>query len=142
MIDKAELRGIPAFVDLPDDQLDWFLSHAEEIRVPAGETYVRQGDPAEWMFVVLEGQVQWRGEFGGETVMIAGKQGDVTGVLPFSRMKQFTVNGRAVTDLRLLKFPAALFPQLVSKMPELTTRLVALMSDRIRELTRTRARTQ
>ena len=102
----------------------------------AGETYVRQGEPAEWMFVILEGQVQWRGEFGGETVVISGKQGDVTGVLPFSRMKQFTVNGRAVTDLRILRFPASLFPELVQKMPELTTRLVALMSDRIRELTR------
>src|SRR6202035_1494400 len=62
--------------------------------------------------------------------------GDVTGVLPFSRMKQFAVTGRAVTDGRILKFPASLFPELVQKMPELTTRLVGLMSDRIREATR------
>ncbi len=33
-------------------------------------------------------------------------------------------------------FPAAQFPELVQKMPELTTRLVGLMSDRIRETTR------
>ena len=62
--------------------------------------------------------------------------GDVTGVLPFSRMKQFTVNGRAVIDSRALRFPAAKFPELVQKMPELTQRLVGLMSDRIRETTR------
>jgi len=136
MVDKAELRGVSAFADLPDDQLDWFLGHSQEVRVATGETYVRQGDSADWMFVILEGQVQWRGEFGGETVVISGKQGDVTGVLPFSRMKQFTVTGRAVTDVRILRFPASLFPELVQRMPELTTRLVALMSDRIRELTR------
>ena len=136
MVDKAELRGVAAFADLPDDQLDWFLGHSQEVHVATGETYVRQGDPADWMFVILEGQVQWRGEFGGETVVISGKQGDVTGVLPFSRMKQFTVTGRAVTDVRILRFPASLFPELVQRMPELTTRLVALMSDRIRELTR------
>ena len=35
-----------------------------------------------------------------------------------------------------MRFPAALFPQLVQKMPELATRLVGLMSDRIREATR------
>ena len=64
------------------------------------------------------------------------KPGDVTGVLPFSRMKQFTVTGRAVTEARVLRFPAALFPELVQKMPELTKRLVGLMSDRIREATR------
>src|SRR5205807_10388485 len=98
--------------------------------------YARQGDPADAMFVILEGQFQWRGKSGSETVMLSSKPGDVTGVLPFSRMKQFTVSGRAVTDGRILKFPASLFSELVQKMPELTTRLVGLMSDRIREATR------
>src|SRR2546425_11297052 len=51
-------------------------------------------------------------------------------------MKQFTVSGRAVTDGRVLRFPASLFSELVQKMPELTTRLVGMMSDRIREATR------
>src|SRR5580765_5035945 len=136
MVEKSELRGVQAFSDLPEDQLDWFLSHAEEIHVVAGETYVRQGDPANWMFVILEGQFQWRGEFAGETIVFSAKAGDVTGVLPFSRMTEFTVTGGAVTDGRVLKFPASLFPELIQKMPELTTRLVALMSDRIRETTR------
>jgi signal transduction histidine kinase len=136
MIDKSELRRVPAFADLPDDQIAWFLSQSQETHVAAGETYVRQGDPADWMFVILEGQFQWRGEFAGETIVFSAKAGDVTGVLPFSRMKEFTVTGRAVTDGRVLKFPASLFPELIQKMPELTTRLVALMSDRIRETTR------
>src|SRR5712664_3312051 len=136
MIDKSELLRVPAFADLPEEQIAWFLDHSQEIHLTAGETYVRQGDPADSMFVILEGQYQWRGEFGGETVVLAGKAGDVTGVLPFSRMKQFTVTGRAVTDGRVLKFPTSLFSELVQKMPELTTRLVGLMSDRIREATR------
>src|SRR2546421_5670764 len=136
MIDKSELIRVPAFADLPDDQITWFLAQTQEVHLKAGDTYVRQGDPADWMFVILEGQFQWRGEFGGETIVLPGKPGDGTGVLPFSRMKQFTVTGRAVTDGRVLKFPAALFPELVQKMPELTTRLVAVMSDRIREATR------
>ena len=136
MIDKAELRRVPPFADLPDEQIAWFLSQSEEMHLKAGDTYVRQGDPADWMFVILEGQFQWRGEFGGETVVLSGKPGDVTGVLPFSRMKQFTVSGRAMTDGRVLKFPVSLFSELVQKMPELTSRLVGLMSDRIREATR------
>src|ERR1700730_5507037 len=136
MVEKSELLRVPAFADLPDDQIAWFLDNSQEIRVVAGDIYVRQGDPADSMFVILEGQFQWRGEIGGDTVMVPGKPGDVTGVLPFSRMKQFTVTGRAVTDGRVLRFPAALFPELVQKMPELTTRLVGMMSDRIREFTR------
>jgi signal transduction histidine kinase len=62
--------------------------------------------------------------------------GSVTGILPFSRMKNFTLGGRAVSDAHLLRFPASLFPELVQKSPELATRLVGLMSDRIRETTR------
>lgn len=136
MVDKAELLRIPAFADLPEDQIVWFLEHAEELHVKAGTTYARQGDPADAMFVVLEGQIQSRGEFGGETVVFSTNAGDVTGILPFSRMKQFPLEARATTDVRILRFPATLFPELVQKMPELTKRLVGLMADRIRETTR------
>jgi signal transduction histidine kinase len=136
MVSAAELRRVAAFSDLPDNQIDWFLRHAEEILLQAGENFVNQGDPATWLFVLLEGVFQWRGEFGGDTVVLPAKAGEVNGVYPFSRMKKFTVGGRALTEGRLLRFPASLFPELVQKMPELTTSLVAMMSDRIREGTR------
>src|SRR5579862_9813173 len=136
MVDKSELLRVPAFADLPEDQITWFLGHAEELRLTAGNTYFRQGDPADAMFVVIEGQIQARGEIGGETVMFSAKPGDVTGVLPFSRMKQFPLDARAAVDSTVLRFPSSLFPELVQKMPELTKRLVGLMSDRIRETTR------
>jgi len=136
MVDKTELRRVTEFADLPDDQLDWFLSQSQEMHLKAGEMYSRQGDPADAMFVILEGHLQGRGELNGETVVFDLEPGDVTGVLPFSRMKQFTVGQRAETDSRALRFPASLFPDLIQRMPELTKRLVGLMSDRIREVTR------
>ncbi len=136
MVEKAELLRVPAFADLPDDQIAWFLSQSQELHVKSGDTYTSQGDPADAMFVNLDGQLEARGEFGGETVVISIKPGSVTGVLPFSRMKQYTVSVCAITESRLLRFPAAMFPELVQKMPELTQRLVGIMSDRIREATR------
>jgi signal transduction histidine kinase len=136
MVDKSELLGVPAFADLPDDQIEWFLSQSKELQYKAGDTYSRQGDPADARFVILEGQIEMRGDLSGEPIMISLKSGEVTGALPFSRMKQFTVTGRAITDSRILQFPAARFPELVQKMPELTKRLVGLMADRIRETTR------
>ena len=136
MVEKSELLRVPVFADSPDDQIAWFISQSQELHLKAGESYSRQGDPADAMFVLLEGQLQGRGELGGETIIFSLKPGDVTGLLPFSRMKQFTVSGRAETDSRALRFPASLFPDLVQKMPELTKRLVGLMSDRIRETTR------
>jgi signal transduction histidine kinase len=136
MVEKSELLRFPTFADLPDDQIDWFISQSKELNLKAGDSYLQQGAPADAMFVILEGHLQVRGELNGETVAFDLEPGDVTGVLPFSRMKQFSVGGRAVTDSRALRFPASLFPELVQKMPELTKRLVGLMSDRIREVTR------
>jgi signal transduction histidine kinase len=136
MTEKSELLGVPAFADLPDDQIAWFISNSQEMNLSAGDTAFRQGDPADAMYVVLDGQLQVRGDLGGETVVLPLTPGAVSGVLPFSRMKQFTVGARALTDSRVLRFPVSLFPDLVQKMPELAQRLVGLMSDRIRETTR------
>jgi signal transduction histidine kinase len=137
MVETSELlHRIPAFDGLPDDQIAWFLSQSKELHLKQGDSYARQGEPADAMFVLLEGEFQWRGELAGESFVLEIHAGEITGILPFSRMKQFTLSGRAMTEARILRFPAALFPQLVQKMPELATRLVGLMSDRIREATR------
>src|ERR1700685_1902592 len=136
MVTNSELRGVPVFAGLPDDQISWFISQSGEMPLKAGEQYFRESDPADAMFVVLEGQIQVRGELGGETMVFVLNPGAVTGVLPFSRMKQFTVGGRARTAALVLRSPSVHFPELVHKMPELTERLVGLMSDRIRETTR------
>jgi len=136
MVEKSELVRVPAFADLPDEQIAWFISQAQVLKLRPGDVYARQGDPADAMFVILEGEFQWRGELGGQPVVFSSKPGDITGALPFSRMKQFTVSGSAVTDGRALRFPASRFPDLVQRMPELAKHLVGLMSDRVRETTR------
>ena len=136
MVTPQELLRFPAFADLPEDQIAWFLSQSSEISLRAGEVYAKQGDPPEAMFVLLEGEFEWRGEFNGETIILPLNVGDVTGALPFSRMKQYTVSGRSVSGGRILRFPASKFPELAGKIPELVKRLVGIMTDRVREATR------
>src|SRR3974390_853486 len=137
MVDSSELlQRVPVFAGLPEDLLAWFLSRAQELQLEAGEVYAKQGDPADAMFVLVEGEFQWRGEFAGETLVRDLKEGEITGVLPFSRMKQYSLSGRATTRGRVLRFPASLFLELLQRRPEPATRRVRLMSDRIREATR------
>ncbi len=134
-VTREELRTVAIFHDLPDEQLDWFLEHATEVRVQPGEIYVRAGEPADRMMVVLEGELQGRLEGANENVFTT-HAGAVTGVLPYSRMKVFPANIRAVQPSRALTFPAAEFNDLLSYLPELGRRLVATMVDRTREATR------
>jgi len=138
--DRVEaLRRVHVFADLPDDQLQWFADNCEEHRFAAGEPLFRKGDPADRMVVYLEGEAHaYWDEADHDVVYIAraGEQStEVTGMLPFSRMTEFTVTGYAVTDVRLLWFPVRLFPEMMLRMPVLTQRLVAIMSDRVREST-------
>jgi signal transduction histidine kinase len=136
MTEIAELLRVPAFAGLPEDQIEWFLGQAEELRFKTGDALITGGEPADALFVLLEGQLQARGEIGGETVIINIDPGQVTGRLPFSRMKTFTFSARALTDCRILRFPESKYQDLVQKMPELTQRLVGMMTDRVREMTR------
>ena len=121
MIQKTDLLHVPVFADLPNDQIAWFLSQCQEQIVKPGDTYIHAGDPAENMFVILEGEFQARGEINGEAFAFPVKAGEVTGLLPFSRMKKTPVTGRAMTNGRLLRFSSSHFPELVQKMPEEAT---------------------
>ena len=133
----ADLRKVAAFADQHQDDLEWFVSQSGELRTPVGEITVKEGSPAEAMFVILEGELRARREMGpaGSPVYTA-HAGDVTGVLPFSRMKTYSVTVRAVLPMRTLAFPASKFPELFQRMPELSRRLVGLLTDRVRNVTR------
>src|SRR5205823_10656289 len=76
----ADLRKVAAFADQHQDDLEWFVSQSGELRTPVGEITVKEGSPAEAMFVILEGELRARREMGpaGSPVYTA-HAGDVTG---------------------------------------------------------------
>lgn len=133
-----ELRRIvPVFSDLPQEHLEWFVSNCEEARFAPGEVVFKEGTPAEYMTVFLEGRVYSRRESeGANSPSFIAKKGDVTGLLPYSRMTKVSVTGRAEEPVRLLWFPATLFQEMLHRMPLLGQRLVGILTDRVRETTR------
>ena len=134
------LRRVHVFADLPEDQLQWFADQTEDLRLVPGDVLFRKGAPADTMAIYLEGEVRaYRDDQAHDGYVYIGRAGEpnteVSGMLPFSRMKTWSATGRAVTDMRLLQFPVSLFPELLQRMPELVQRLVGLMSDRVRDVT-------
>ena len=128
------LRRVEAFHGLPDTQLQWFLERCEERRVSAGEVTSHIGDPADYMIVMLEGELQGHNrESGVDSFVFLIQQGTVAGVLPFSRMKQFMATVRAVRDTRMLLFHRDHFPALYVEVPDLVPKLVGILTDRVRE---------
>jgi signal transduction histidine kinase len=133
----AQLRKIPAFADQEQADLEWFVAQSDERRVAVGEITVKEDTPADTMFVMFEGEMRARRENGPQDgPVFTARAGDITGVLPFSRMKTFGVTGRAVLPIHSLAFPSAKFPELFHRMPEFSQRLVGLLTDRVRNVTR------
>ncbi len=133
-----KLRKVKAFADLSTEDIDWFLSRAEVMRAEPGDVVLREGDPAETMYVILEGELRARREIaGGDSMVFASRAGDVTGILPFSRMKAYSVTARALTSMLALGFHTKNFPDLIQRMPGLAQKLIGLLTDRVRDFTRT-----
>ena len=133
----AEISVFDTFRGLADEDLEWFVEQCELTQYSPGDVIVKEGEPAQYMIVVLQGEFTGRVEAtGGDGPVFHIKTGAVTGLLPYSRMKQMTVTTRADTDLRILKFPSQKFPQMLQRMPLLGERLVGMLTDRVREFTR------
>jgi signal transduction histidine kinase len=128
-----ELRKIAVFSDLPADQLGWLASKVEEVRLAAGEIIFRPGDPAVWLTVILEGEIQFQRTGDPDGPIYSAAAGQVTGYLPYSRLTHVAGTARAVLPTRLLRLHKDNFPEMLRRIPEMGQRLVGVMADRIRE---------
>jgi signal transduction histidine kinase len=134
---EAALRRTEIFSDLREDQLQWFAETAEEIRLAPGEILLHEGDPADALFVLLEGEGRGRRENGGgDGAGFVWRAGQVVGMLPFSRMTHFPLTARATTPSWLLRLHKDKFPEMLNRIPELLPRLIGVLADRIREYSR------
>jgi len=134
---NEDLRTVPVFADLPAEDLDWLAAQMTRIDLAPGEIFIREGSPADRMMVLFDGEMRLRVESGGADAVTRVFRGPmVGGMLPYSRMTHVPATFRAVTQARGATFPADRFPELLARLPVLGPRLVALLSDRIRDFTR------
>ena len=134
MITADDLRTIDVFHDQPADALEWLASVATERSVAAGTVPFKRGSVADTMFCVLEGAFQIFTVQGPKRTLFATvRVGEISGMLPFSRMETFSGEGVAVEDSRIADVHQRHFPEMLNRMPEVGKRLVARMTDRVRE---------
>jgi signal transduction histidine kinase len=124
--DPEELRRTFLFERFSEEQLRWLSEHSGVVTVPAGERFVREGEPAEALWVLLDGQFELiRTLAGRETVTAGGAApGTWIGWLPiFPDPSQVT--GRTVRESRLLTIPRDSVRQLLDGGFPVTTHLMA-----------------
>ena len=118
-----------------EDRL-WLARHGEEYVANAGDILFEEGAPAERMILILRGEIHVRRQHGGPMALFIGRTGQITGLLPFSRMKASGGQGFAISDVWALLIPKSLFPEMLQAIPSMAQRVVSMLLDRVREVTR------
>lgn len=136
-----ELRNIREFADLTDNDLEWLASRMTESVFEPGEAAVQEGQPADRMFVLLEGEIRSQPSKPDMPVFVARAPG-ITGMLPYSRMRHFPSAISATVRTRVAMFPAELFHEMLDRLPVLRPRLIGVLTDRVRRSTQLQDRTE
>lgn len=132
----AAIDRIVPLQGLPFEDRLWLARHGEEYVANAGDVLFEEGTPAERMILILKGEIHVRRKSGGPMALFIGRSGQMTGVLPFSRMKTFGGQGFAVSDVWALVISKSVFPEMLAAIPSMTQRVVSTLLDRVREVTR------
>ena len=81
----AFLRNAPVLAELSDDLLNRLATRAREVQIPAGKWVMREGEPADSMFVLRSGRLEVIDEGPPESLIRILRRGDVVGELALLR---------------------------------------------------------
>lgn len=132
----AALERIGPLNGLTLDERLWIAQHGREVVANAGDVLFEEGAPAEQMVLILKGEIHVRRQHGGPMALFIGRAGQMTGLLPFSRMVSYGGQGFAISPVSCLLVHRSEFPEMLQVIPSMAQRCVAVLLDRAREVTR------
>ena len=132
----AALRSITQLTGLADSEYRWLAEHGKERIGETGALIFREGEPACNMHFLLKGEIYVRRRHAGPVALFIGRAGQMTGKMPFSRMKGYGGDGSTNGPVWVLDIHENLFPAMLEAIPSMGQRCVSIMLDRVREITR------
>jgi signal transduction histidine kinase len=132
----AALCKVEALDGLTDQEYLWIAQHGVERKVGPGTMLFREGDPPTGMNILLAGEIHVRRNQSGNLSLFIARVGQLSGLLPYSRMKGYGGNGYSVGYAWSLDIPKAKFPEMLAAIPSMTQRCVSVLLNRVREVTR------
>ena len=113
----AALDRIGPLHGLPLEDRLWLARHGQEFVANTGDVLFEEGALAERMMLILKGEIHVRRQHGGPMALFIGRAGQMTGLLPFSRMKSYGGQGFAVSPVWALFLHKSLFPEMLRPFP-------------------------
>jgi signal transduction histidine kinase len=125
-----------ALGEAPAFEQRWIVEHGEFVEIPRGGFYIRRGERADFLWIILTGHLAIYVDRGlGPRRVLEWRAGDVGGHMPYSRLVNSPGDVIALEPSELLVVNRGYFPDLVRECPTVTTTLVHVMLDRARAFT-------
>ena len=136
------LKRVAPLNGLTDEEYEWLARNGNQRHAAAGLVLFHDGDPATHMSILLKGEIHVRRQRGPMDSLFIGRSGQITGVLPFSRMKTYGGTGFTSADTWVLEYERSTFPEMLEAIPSMAQRCVGILLDRVREITRMEQQTE
>nr|ABY82074.1 neuropathy target esterase-related esterase splice variant 1 [Mus musculus] len=120
------VKRMPSFVRQIDFALDW-------MEVEAGRAIYRQGDKSDCTYIVLSGRLRSviRKDDGKKRLAGEYGRGDLVGVVETLTHQARATTVHAVRDSELAKLPAGALTSIKRRYPQVVTRLIHLLGEKI-----------
>ena len=129
----AALMTLDSLADLTASEYLWLASHGTERVVGDRALVFRENEPAHHMNIILRGEIYVHRRNAGSVLSTIGRTGQITGKLPYSRMKKWGGDGCSSGSLWLLDIHEDAFPEMLLAIPSMAQRCVSILLDRVRD---------
>jgi len=131
LIDR--LASLPKFSEIPLKELEWLIKHGQFEVHDVGTVLGPKGIPLKKLWIILSGCIAVRVDRGtGPRLVIEWRSGDVSGMLPYSRMIAPPGNNYVAEKCELLSISTMDFKEMIHVCSKFTAYTVHLMLDRAR----------
>ncbi len=135
--DVETLRNIPLFAGLPTARLKLIAYTAEVLHFEPGEVIVQQGDRADAVFIIADGEAEvWVHALDGHIVRLRtlGRH-SLLGEIAVLCNGRRTATVQAKDHVVTLKLSAHLFLELLRHSPDIAMQVMRIMAERLEKMT-------
>jgi CRP-like cAMP-binding protein len=128
----ALLKAVKIFADTPDYVLASVAGIVDEVTFAAEETFIREGDLGDCMYIILDGEV--RVHSGAKTILTLGA-GKSVGELAVLDPEPRAASVSARQETRLFRISQDAFDEVMADRPEIARGVIRALCQRVRDLT-------
>jgi signal transduction histidine kinase len=128
-----ELRQVPLFADISEEDLEQLYKMADTISIPAGQLVLREGDPGDSLYVLLDGELEVTKRQGDQDILLAiYKPGQFFGEMALLEQTPRSASVRTLQESRLMVISQVAFQTLLSCSPSAPLKILHTVTSRLR----------